>query len=307
MMSGYEHGVAMEIVDVERDWQLLLTYLPKNYEELAIVHKQLLTQYGNAKITTAEQLLRLMFVHVGAELPLRQTVAVVGAAGGPKLAPMRLHMKMRRASPYLRALLELMCTDRENASPEVWAGYEMCVLDATAVSGPGATGTDARIHTNVRLSDLRILEAKVTDVSVGETLKNFHFEPNQLVIGDRGYSHAAGIAWVRGQLADVLVRLNRSALPVFDAEDQAINVLDWVRSIPDTTAVERAVSIVNTSGSRPQRIEGRLVAIRLPPDKAEEDGSVRGVSRGTRSRKPRSKWPAMWCCSRQCQRVGCRP
>jgi hypothetical protein len=260
----------METLNVQRDWQLLLTCLPKNYEELAIAHKQLLTQYGNAKITTAEQLLRLMFVHVGAELPLRQTVTVVAAAGGPKVAPMRLHMKMRRAPPYLRAVLEQMCPEREDASPEVWAGYEMCALDATAVSGPGATGTDARIHTKVRLSDLRILEAKVTDVSVGETLKNFHFETNQLAILDRGYAHAAGIAWVRDQLADVLVRLNRSALPVFDDEKQAINVLEWVRTIPDTTVVDRAVSIVNTSGSSPQRIEGRLIAIRLPADKAEE-------------------------------------
>jgi hypothetical protein len=260
----------MTTLDIQRDWNLLLSYLPKDYEDLAIVHKQLQTQYGNAKITTAEQLLRLLFVHVGAELPLRQTVAVIAAAGGPKLAPMRLHMKMRRAPPYLCALLRSLCAEREDAAPERWGGYEMCVVDATAVSGPGATGTDARVHTAMRLSDLRILEIEVSDASVGETLKNFHFEPGQLVIGDRGYCHAAGIAWVLGQLADVLIRLNRGALPVFDDDEQALDVLDWARSIPDHTAVERSVFIEDTSGRQPQRIPGRLVAIRLPADKAEE-------------------------------------
>jgi hypothetical protein len=262
----------MTTVDISRDWTLVLSYLPAGYEQLAIDHKQLQTQYGNAKIRTAEQLLRFMFVHVGAELPLRQTVATIAAAGGPTLAPMRLHMKMRRASPYLCALLGRMCPDRENAAPELWGGYEMCALDASMVSGPGATGTDARIHTNIRLCDLKILEAKVTSESVGETLKNFHFNPGQLAIVDRGYANAAGIAWVRGQQADVLVRLNRGALPVFgDESAEAIDVLEWTRSIPDDTAVERAVWIEDPSADdKDKRIHGRLVATRLPPDKAVE-------------------------------------
>jgi Transposase DDE domain len=147
----------------------------------------------------------------------------------------------------------------------------LCALDGSTVSGPGATGTDARLHTNIRLSDLRILEAQVTDPSVGETFKNFSFEPGQLVLADRGYSNAPGIAWVREHQADVLVRLNRGALPVFDPEDgQPLDVLAWVRSLPDDTAVERAVVIKDGSGPRCQRIEGRLVATRLPPTQTQE-------------------------------------
>jgi hypothetical protein len=260
----------MTTIDVSRDWMLLLSHLPSDYEKLAVEHKQLQVQYGNAKITTAEQLLRLMFVHVGAELPLRQTVTVVAAAGGPNLAPMRLHMKMRRAPPYLCALLRRMCSEREDASPELWGGYEMCALDATAVCGPGATGTDARIHTKMRLSDLRILDAKVTDDSVGETLKNFDFEPSQLAIVDRGYSQAAGITWLRRHGADVLVRLNRGALPVFDEKQETIDVVEWARSIPEGAVVERSVSILDTADPKAKRIQGRVVAIRLPPGKAEE-------------------------------------
>lgn len=261
----------MSILDVSLDWKLLLSCLPEDYEELAVTHKQLQTQYGNAKITTAEQLLRLFFVHVGAELPLRQTVASIAAAGGPKLAPMRLHMKMRRAVPYLHALVERMCVEREDASPELWSGYDLCALDGSTVCGPGATGTDARLHANIRLSDLRVLEAQVTDPAVGETFKNFSFEPGQLVLADRGYSNAPGIAWVREHQADVLVRLNRGALPIIDPEDgQTLDVLAWVRSLPDDTAVERAVFIKDATTPRCQRIEGRLVATRLPPKQTQE-------------------------------------
>ena len=158
-----------------------------------------------------------------------------------------------------------------NQVAELWSGYDLCALDGSTVCGPGATGTDARLHANIRLSDLRVLEAQVTDPAVGETFKNFSFEPGQLVLADRGCSNAPGIAWVREHQADVLVRLNRGALPIFDPEDgQTIDVLAWVRSLPDDTAVERAVFIKDATAPRCQRIEGRLVATRLPPTQTQE-------------------------------------
>src|SRR5512132_4292652 len=72
---------------------------------LAVQHGQVETKFGNAKITCARDLLRFLFLHVGAELPLRQTVALIAEAGGPSLSPMRLHMKLRHAEPYLHALV----------------------------------------------------------------------------------------------------------------------------------------------------------------------------------------------------------
>ena len=56
--------------DWQNDWQQLLSYLPENYEQLAREHKMLEVQYGNAKIKTAQDLLRFVFVHVGCDLPL---------------------------------------------------------------------------------------------------------------------------------------------------------------------------------------------------------------------------------------------
>ena len=90
------------------DWRTLLGYLPSEYERLAVEHKQLQTQWANAKITTAESLLRFILLHAGADLPLLQTVTLIAEAGGPRLSAMRLHMKMRRAAPYLQALVERM-------------------------------------------------------------------------------------------------------------------------------------------------------------------------------------------------------
>jgi hypothetical protein len=198
----------------DRDWKTLLSFLPQDYERLAHDHKQLETQYGNAKITTAEWLLRFILLHAGGNLPLRQTVAMIAEAGGPSLSAMRLHMKMRRASPYLQSLVERMVGWSAQAKPERWAGYCMTLVDATTLCGPGAIGPDARIHTKLRAADLAVLDAVVTDVSGGETLRRFSFDPGELVLGDRIYSSPPGIAHVIGQGADVLVRYNRGSLPL---------------------------------------------------------------------------------------------
>jgi hypothetical protein len=113
------------------NWQALRRHLPKQYEQLAIEHRQLLTQYGNAKIRDADTLLRFILLHVGANLPLRQTVAVMAEAGGPSLSPMRLHKKMARAAPYLRALVERLVSWPSEGAPEQWGGYLFCAVDAT--------------------------------------------------------------------------------------------------------------------------------------------------------------------------------
>jgi hypothetical protein len=257
-------------LDVDRDWKTLTSYLPANYEQLAETHKQLNTQWANAKFTTADVLLRFIFLHVGADMPLRQTVATIAAAGGPSVMPARLHHKMRRAKPYLAALIAGMLADAEERGPERWGGYEMMAIDASTVSGPGAEGIDARLHAVIRLSDLAITSAYVTNVTGGETLRRFGWSPGQLVIGDRGYSNAPGIAWVADQGADVLVRVNRGALPVFNEDGATIDILQWCRTLPGHRAAERPVHVVHREGRADRRIDGRLIAFRLPSKEAEE-------------------------------------
>ena len=253
-----------------RQWNKLLSYLPPDFRELAVEHKQLETQYGNAKVTTADDLLRFIFLHVGANLPLRQTVVFVAEAGGPSLSAMRLHMKMRKAQPYLHALVQGMVTGIGDASTERWFGYEMISLDGSSVSGPGATGTDARLHTALRLSDLSFKHVEVTGVGGGETLRRFEWSPGELAIGDRGYANPPGIAWVVGHGADVLVRVNRGALPLFDRDGTRIDVLRRLRSLHVNDPREWKVQVQRDAGGKCQIIKGRLVAVRLPGKKAEE-------------------------------------
>src|SRR3990172_10436835 len=83
--------VRVRTIHPDRDWQMLLSYLPDDYEQLAQEHRLLNLQWSNAKVTSAQALLRLILLHVGANLPLRQTVVTVAQAGGPKVSQVWLH------------------------------------------------------------------------------------------------------------------------------------------------------------------------------------------------------------------------
>jgi len=262
-----------------RDWRTLLSLLPLDYERLAVEHRLLNRQYANAKIGSAAELLRLFFVHAGTDLPLRQTVAVVGRAGGPSVSAVRLHLKMRAASPYLATLIARLCGDARELAPEKWGGYELVVVDASTVSGPGADNGDARLHTVLRVADLRPIDVKVADARDGETLRRFVWTRTQLVIGDRGYGNGPGIAKVVDDGADVLVRVDRGALPLHD-EDGSIDLLAWPHG--GHRAIERPVQIRLWDARRHLRVvSGRLVGLRLRDEEAAEARERVPRERGT--------------------------
>jgi hypothetical protein len=252
-------------IDVLSGWQTITTHLPAEYEALAAEHRQVETKFGHAKIRDAETLLRFVLLHVGAELPLRQTVAVMAEAGGPSLSPMRLHKKMARAAPYLRALVERMVAWPTQGAPEHWGGYVFAAVDATVVCGPGAVGTDARIHTKLRVADVSLAAVEVTDETAGETFCRFAWEPGELAVADRAYFTPRGIQHVLDAGADVLVRYRLEGAELQDENGKAIDVLGAVESLEVGQTMDLDVAI-----KLPRRVAaGRLIAYRLPDDVVE--------------------------------------
>jgi hypothetical protein len=248
------------------DWKTLLGYLPSGYEQLAVEHNQLRTQWSNAKITTADWLLRFILLHAGADLPLLQTVTLIAEAGGPRLSAMRLHMKMRGAAPYLKALVERMTPWRAEAAAERWSGYVMTLIDATVACGPGATGTDARIHTKIRAADLAVVQAEVTGARGGETFRRFEFRPRELAIGDRAYCNAGNLAYVRDSGADALVRFNEQSLPMRRVDGSKLDALALCRKLADSDVLDLPVTFEHKDD-----VHGaRFIATRLPAAEAEK-------------------------------------
>jgi hypothetical protein len=256
----------MVSIDAVKRWDEVRQYLPWEYEQLARDHEQVETKFGNAKIRTADDLLRVVLLHVGANMPLRQTVTLMAESGGPNLSPMRLHKKMCRAAPYLRELVTRMLDWPLEGAPERWGGYIFTAVDATVVSGPGSIGTDARIHTKLRVADVSFADVQVTDEKVGETFLRFTWESGELAVADRAYCATRGIRYVMDSGADVLVRYRLGGIPLCTLEGVAIEVLDLAQPLAVGEILDVDVQ-VPVDGRAP--IEGRLIAMRLPPDAAD--------------------------------------
>jgi len=253
-------------VTSEQGWRTITEHLPDDYEALVKEHKVLETQYGEAKIKSADDLLHLILLHVGADLGLRQTVTLIGEGGGPKVSHVTLHKKMRLAAPYLKTLVGRLTAMSAETERGRWAGYELVVVDGTSFCSPGADNTDARIHVQLRLADLAVLSAVVEDYKVGESFKRFAWQPGQLALGDRGYANPPGVASVVEDGADVLVRVNRTALPMYAPDGERVDVMAWLRGLRGYLPRERPVTV----RSENMEICGRLVAYRLPEAQAEK-------------------------------------
>jgi hypothetical protein len=255
----------MAKIDVLGGWRTIVKFLPPEYEALAAEHKQVETKFGNAKIADADTLLRFIFLHVGAELPLRQTVVVMAEAGLPSVSPMRLHKKLGRAVPYLRALVERMVSWPTEGAAERWGGYVFTAVDASVVCGPGAIGTDARIHTKLRVADVSLDDVQVTDEFGGETFRRFTWRPGELAVADRAYFTPVGIQYVLDEGADVLVRYRLGSVDFYDANGEAIDVLDAAAhlSVGETLDLDVAAQLPDRTSP------GRLIAYRLPDDAVE--------------------------------------
>jgi hypothetical protein len=183
---------------------------------------------------------------------------------------MRLHKKMVRAADYLHALVTAMVQAPTGLSPEQWAGYMVSVVDATVISRPGSVNGDARIHHRMRLSDLKYLQIRSTGIDEGETLRGFNFESGELVVGDRGYCNARGVAHVVDAGADVLVRFNRTSMPLVTLDQRPVELMTVLRELSSRKVHEIFVKVPYKTGHHTRLIEGRLCMMRLPEHQARK-------------------------------------
>jgi hypothetical protein len=157
---------------------------------------------------------------------------------------------LRWMADQLRASLGMI---RPNGERRVRA------TDATTICEPGSTGTDWSIHFCINLTNLQCDFFELTDVSGGETWRRYPVKRGDILLGDRGYSNPKGVRHVVEAGGDVLVRLNRNSLPLFDQAEKRIDALKMARKLKPRQDLECAAWVQNGPG---QWIQGRLLIVR---------------------------------------------
>ena len=132
------------------DWDLLLSFFPDNWRELAAETGAL---KGLRKDRSAESLLRTLLIHLGCGHSLRETVLRARQAGLADLSDVALLKRLRKSREWLYALcVELF---REHGiAVSAAKGFQVRAFDATTVQEPGRTGSLWRLHYSVNLPSL---------------------------------------------------------------------------------------------------------------------------------------------------------
>jgi hypothetical protein len=191
--------------------------------------------------------------------------------------------RLRQSEDWLRQLCQGLWKENGVDLQPALHGQAVRLLDATVVKEPGKTGSPWRIDYSLRLPSLECDFLELTPVkgpNSGERLGRFPFHPGELVLADAGYSHPAGVAAVVQQQADICVRLNPLALPLYDEHGEHFPLRQKLR------AVERAGETLDWQvwvNAGDQRIGGRICGLR----KSEE--AIRKAHRKLINKQQRGK------------------
>jgi hypothetical protein len=116
------------------------------------------------------------------------------------------------------------------------------------------------VHYAVNLADLQCDFFQLTDIREGgETFRRVPVLAGDIMMGDRVYATPPGVSHVVNAGGDVIVRLNRGALPLYAGKGKRLDLLPRLRLLPRKSAREYATQVENTNGNW---IRGRLIALR---------------------------------------------
>jgi len=237
------------------NWEVLRSFLPPGWAEQA---RHLGAMQRARYISDPETVLRVLLLHLATGCSLAETAARASASGLAQISAVGVFKRLRAAEPWVRWLAQQMRGVED--LPMAVAGRRVRAVDATSVSEPGSTGTDWKVHWAVNLADLQCDFFELTAIREGgETFRRVPVVAGDIVMGDRVYAAPPGVAHVVRNQGDVVVRLNRQALPLFDRYGRRIDLLPFLRGLKGKTPQERATQVRDPQGGR---IAGRLIALR---------------------------------------------
>jgi hypothetical protein len=223
-------------VDLERDWEFLLAFLPVGWEGKA---KELGALRRCRKVPNAQVLLRALLIHLAEGCSLRETAVRARAGGIVDLSDVTIKNRLEGAGEWFRWMSTALMSEWVTRQPPgVLSGpWKVRVVDGTQVKEPGPTGSLWRLHYSIGLPSLCCGEVHLTGSEgegSGESFCRFTVHPGDLLVGDRGYGTAGGIAHVVKGGGEVLVRFSWHSLPLWSDPEQKFDLLAHLRTLHGT-------------------------------------------------------------------------
>lgn len=263
-------------------WSELSTRLPPDLDldELARTSKAIQRHRGDG-VSDGATLLLLSLARGPGGKSLQDTAVWAHLNGLANLTGQSLNERLHQSVAFLAAIVHRLLAGRSAGRPLLWSGRCLRIADGSSLSQPGSTGTDWRLHGVYDLSRGGFCHLELTDRRGAESLLRCEPVTGEVVIADRGYARAkelrACLTASGSGPRDFIVRVGWKALALRDREDNPFDLIAHLEKLPLGTGLrEWAVQAVVGSapacaeaGSRSSLLPIRLIAVPLPPDKAE--------------------------------------
>lgn len=273
------------------DWQELVKAIPDDLETSAQEHQALRRRRG---IKSGADLLRLILLYAVVH-SLRLTAVWSVGLHLCDISRQAIEKRVLNSTAWLRYLVAVLLHTVVPAPTSASSAIKRLVLrDGSVISRPGSSGTEWRLHLSWQPFALQPVELTTSDAHMGEGLHDAGIQAGDLVLADRAYGIWREIQVVLDALAYLVIRLTWSNLPLCTPDGQAFDLPAWLHSIPETQSM---TEVVVYAADDPARRPLRLVAGRVPPEKAQEarDAAYRQARNKKRSPHPNTLLAAGFC------------
>jgi hypothetical protein len=227
------------------------------------------------RVKSAFDLVRLALMYGPGGLSLRGLAAAAEADGVAQISDPAVFKRLHKSADFIEALCcdALAFAEKAVARPEprpdgeAPASRPLRLVDASRLEGPN--GRCWRLHMAYDPRAARILEAKITAMKAGESLRRFCPQPGDIVIADRGYAQPEGLRQAVEAGADVIVRVTWNSLKLTDIQGRPLDWLALLGRARDCQTLEIPV-LVNKPRGRFAPFPMRLLVIKKPPEAAEK-------------------------------------
>jgi hypothetical protein len=223
---------------VDDQWAYVRTLLPEDLDESARSSGALSRRRG---VRDAEALVRTLLAYGATDLSLKSVAGWAKALGVSDLSAPALFYRVRDAEPWLSVLLGAVL--KEEIRPAAATGLRLRAVDATVVVGPGAKGTEWRVHVLADPGTGKISAVEITDEHGGEGYARHPLRSGDVVLGDRGYAYSRSIAAAVDLGAHVVVRFNPQTLRLCTTSRARMDLFACAEQVPTTGAASWIVSM----------------------------------------------------------------
>lgn len=261
--------------NIDQLWDYIVRELPDNLDGSALETGALIRKKG---VESATDLLRIILTYGITDLSFKNVAVWASASEISDISSVSIFNRIRDAKDWLSYLIAATL-NKKASLPHVCAGLPVRIVDATVVTGPGAVGTEWRLHTEIDPKSGQITGVILTDHTGAESYKNFIVSPETVYIGDRCYALATGIEHVHDGSGYVIARTNLCSIRICHPDHTIFKPLQETDKIPKLGVVKFDI-LIPTAPKKTTRshktwkleeatkwIPARLLAVRTIEDK----------------------------------------